>query len=293
MSPVQIIDTFPTFLSFWSTVSDSAIDEQIELWYSEYMASWPELRQKQIDDYAKEGVDWHQIAKEMVFPYLDNRLPAMKGAHAGLLDLCAPIFDLARERLQFDADIVIVIYVGLGCGAGWVTNYAGKPAILFGLENLVECHYETQPALTGLIAHEIGHVAHFNWRAKNELAHGAGPWWQLYIEGFAQRCEHVILGQDLWHMKVMSPDEKWLGWCQENKAWLAAEYLRTVEEDKPVSSFFGSWYDIRNRKQTGYYLSHEIIRELESSLPYNQMALLDEPDYGMRTVLDQLAISEE
>ena len=292
MCAVQIIDTFPAFLSFWSAVAGREIDQQIDRWYSEYMVNWPELRQKQIDDYASQDIQWFQIAKEMIFPYLNERLPAMKEAHTGLLESCSLLLDLAQERLDFEADIIFVIYVGLGNGAGWVTHYAGKPAILFGLENIAECRYETQPALSGLVAHEMGHAAHLHWRAKNQLPNGAGPWWQLYIEGFAQLCEHVILDQNLWHMKVTSSDENWLSWCQENKAWLAAEYLRTVAEGKAVNSFFGSWYDIHNRKQTGYYLGHEVIRKLQRNMPLTQIALKDEYDFGMRSVLEQFVVSK-
>jgi hypothetical protein len=293
MSAVQIIDTFPAYLSFWSEVANREIDHQIEQWYSEYMVIWPELRQKQIDDYADQDIQWFQIAKEMVFPYLNDRLPAMKEAHAGLVESCSSLLDLAQERVEFDADILFVIYVGLGNGAGWVTPYAGKPAILYGLENIAECRYETQPTLSGLIAHELGHISHFHWRAENGLTNGAGPWWQLYAESFAQRCEHEILDQDLWHMKATRSDKNWLSWCKENKAFLAREYLHAIGEGKPVNSFFGSWYDIHNRKETGYYLGHEIIKELQKNIPFNQIALIDKPDFGMRLVLEQFAVGKE
>jgi len=293
MSAVQIIDTFPAYLSFWSEVANREIDHQIEQWYSEYMVIWPELRQKQIDDYADQDIQWFQIAKEMVLPYLNDRLPAMKEAHAGLVESCSSLLDLAQERVEFDADLLFVIYVGLGNGAGWVTAYAGKPAILFGLENIAECQYETQPTLSGLIAHELGHISHFHWRAENGLTNGAGPWWQLYTEGFAQRCEHEILDQDLWHMKATRSDKNWLSWCKENKAFLAREYLHAIGEGKPVNSFFGSWYDIHNRKETGYYLGHEIIKELQKNIPFNQIALIDKPDFGMRLVLEQFAVGKE
>ena len=228
MSAIQIIDTFPTFLSFWPAAAGKEIDQQIERWHADYISKWPELSQKVIKDYDDQDMQWLQIAKDMVLPYLNERLQAMKVAHEGLLESYPALLDLAQARLGVDADIIFVIYVGLDNGAGWVTTFAGKPAILFGLENIAECEYETQPRLSGLIAHELGHVAYSHWRAEHGLSNGAGPWWQLYIEGFAQRCEYIILGQDLRHMKISGSDERWLSWCQENKAWLAAEYLRAV-----------------------------------------------------------------
>ncbi len=292
MAAIQMIDTFPAFLLFWSEVTGKDFEQQIDRWSSEYLVNWLELKQKTTDDYANQDMDWFTVARERVFPYLNERLPAMKVAHAGLLESYSGLLSLAQERLGFDSDIIFVIYVGLGNGAGWVTDYAGKPAILFGLENIAECHFETQPTLNGLIAHELGHVAHFHWRAEHGLSYGTGPWWQLYTEGFAQRCEHIILGQDLWHMKISSSDDRWLSWCQENKAWLAAEYLLAVTSGKAINSFFGSWYDIRGRKETGYYLGHEVIREMERNIPLTQIALLDNHDYGMRSILEQFAVIE-
>ena len=87
MPAVQIIDTFPAYLSFWSAVLDREIEQQIECWRSEYMALWPEPRQKLFDDYAGEGLHWIQIAKEKVISYLQARLPAMKGAHTDLMKI--------------------------------------------------------------------------------------------------------------------------------------------------------------------------------------------------------------
>ena len=118
MGSVQIIDTFPAFLDYWSSADGLDRDRQIDLWSSDYMARWPELRRKQINDYLDQGIDWQQIALEQVFPFINERLPAMKVAHTGLLENLSDLFDLARERLEFDVDLVAVIYVGLGNGAG-------------------------------------------------------------------------------------------------------------------------------------------------------------------------------
>ena len=56
-----------------------------------------------------------------------------------------------------------------------------------------------------------------DWRQRRGLANGSGPWWQLYSEGFAQRCEHLILEYDSWHMARRT--EGWQDWCQTNEGW--------------------------------------------------------------------------
>lgn len=288
MSMCTLIDTFPAFLTYWAEAGHKSLDDQIEDWATGYMAQWPELLAKQIEDYATQGLDWRQIAREKVFPYLDERLAAMQEAHGNLLELCVPIYSRAQHALAFDACAVFVIYVGIGCGAGWVTPFAGSPAILFGLENIAECGWSAPETIAGLIAHETGHLVHHHWRAQERKSIGSGPWWQLYEEGFAQRCEALILGWDSWHQATQKDSDDWLDWCQRNKGWLAAEFLRAVETGGPVSQFFGSWFEICGKSQTGYFLGHEVIVELEKRLSLEEIALLDSAEAWARPVLKQM-----
>lgn len=44
----------------------------------------------------------------------------------------------ASKKIGLDFSITLVIYVGIGCGAGWATTYNRQPAILLGLENIAE-----------------------------------------------------------------------------------------------------------------------------------------------------------
>jgi len=289
MSSCQIIDAFPAFLSFWASIRGEPIDVQISAWATEYMSQWPDLLNMQRDDYASQDVDWREIARDKVFPFLDERLPVMRVAHQHLLASCASTYARAEQVLRFQSDVVFVIYVGIGCGAGWVEPFRGSPAVLFGLENIAECGWSEPPALTGLVAHEVGHLAHDHWRAAHGRERGAGPWWQLYSEGFAQRCEHVILGQDTWHEAGGVNDADWLNWCHEHKSWLAAEFLWTVDAREPVRPFFGSWFDLRGRRQCGYFLGHELIRDMEATADLREIALLDNVEQRFRRMLRELA----
>ncbi len=287
MSKCNIVDAFPQFLDFWKAVRHQPMDAQIDRWASEYMSQWPELLEKQVDDYSSEGEDWRQVAREKVFPFLDQRLLAMQAARDNLLASCASLYAQAQAVLGFESDISFVIYVGIGCGAGWVATYNGTPAVLFGLENVAECGWSYPPALTGMVAHEIGHIVHFHWRAERGLPDGTGPWWQLYTEGFAQHCEHLIHGKDTWHMTSGSCSG-WLSWCHGHRRWLAAEFLRAVDAGESVRPFFGSWYDIQGRKQCGYFLGHELIEQLQASMSIKEIALLSESDPRLRRGLEEL-----
>ena len=284
---IKIIDTFPEFLTWWESAQRQSVDGQVKSWAAEYMSSWRELLSLQIADYEAQGVDWHQIARERIFPHLGARLTAMYKARQGLLEWIKPVYERAQQVLNFRSEAIFIIYVGIGCGAGWTTKYAGLPAILFGLENIAECGWSESPAIRGLIAHEIGHLAHFYWREQNGRAVGTGHWWQLYAEGFAQICESLILGMPSWHQA--HGDKEWLEWCQSHISWLATTFLETVDNNAPVSRFFGSWYTLHGKSQTGYFLGYRAVKVLLEQIGLRKLALIENVETYLRPVLEQIA----
>jgi hypothetical protein len=287
MSNYRLVDTFGEFLAYWDTCSHLPLDDVIDAWYKVYMAGYPVLLRKQQDCYAEDGENWREVARQYVSPHLADRLPAMSVAHHNLTTLSEPVWKLAQAALEIDFPITFVIYVGIGCGAGWATEYQGEPAVLLGLENIAEEGWQDQVILEGLLAHEIGHLTHFHLRKKYGLPVGDGSWWQLYSEGFAQRCEQLVCGSDSWHMA--SQVGGWLSWCQENQAWLANEFLRRVDSGETIRPFFGSWYQLRGYKQTGYYLGAALLSKLEFDSDFRAAALLADVDAEMRTVLQDMA----
>lgn len=281
----EIIDTFPSFLAYWSDARAASLDAQIDGWASEYMSQWPDLLSKQIDDYASQDVDWRKIARDKVFPFLDSRLSEMEAAHSYLLEACPSIHSDVRSALDYYDEVLFVIYVGIGCGAGWATTFRDRRAILFGLENIAECGWSDPEAIEGLVVHELGHIIHQEWRAQSGRELGSGPWWQLYEEGFAQRIEYTISGK--WHQSTA--DDDWLDWCTQHLNRIARRFLQTVSEEGSVKDFFGSWYQIDGRRQTGYFLGHEVIRALENDLTLNDIASLDDIERHLRPIVERIA----
>lgn len=191
----KIVDTFPSFLSYWGKAQNLSVDEQIQLWKSEYLAPYPELLQKQIQDYADNGDDWHQVAKTKVVPFWQERLPAMAQAHDNLMKVCQPIYEQAQEKLGYSQELIFVIYVGIALGAGWATTYHGNEAVLCGLENIAELGWQDEITLKRLMSHEIGHLWHLGLCDKAGYTNREGPWWRLYMEGIANRCEDILTGE--------------------------------------------------------------------------------------------------
>lgn len=284
-----IIDTFSDFQTYWRENKSEPIDKQIDGWKTAYMVQWPELLRKQIDDYESDGFDWRDIARDHVFPELGQRLPDMRVAYGNLLEVLTPTLTRAVEMLEYSGKLVVVIYVGIGLGAGWATKYSGEPAVLLGLENIAECGWIEKPSLIGLIAHEVGHVVHFAQREAAEMSNGSGPWWQLYSEGIAMRSEHLIMGADSWHMREREGGDDWLDWCRTNRALLAAEFLKAVDSEDSIRPFFGSWFDFRGYRQTGYFLGHELVQLLEKNLSSGELTLLRDDDPRLRDGLENLA----
>lgn len=273
MNACEVIDTFPSFLACWETACTLPLEDVIDRWQHEYLEPWPELFAKQRDDYVAQGVDWRAVARERVFPFLAERLPAMQTAHAALLQVAPDIYARARERVGLECSVRFVIHVGNGNGAGWVTPFGDVPAVLFGLENLAECGWIDSETLAGLTAHELGHVLHYEWRRQGRLETPAdGPWWfQLYEEGFAQYAEDLIVGDDSWHE---AGDDEWTAWCRANQSRLARMFLDDVDRGEDIRRFFGSWFDIEGRSQCGYFLGHAMVRDWAAAQALREVACL-------------------
>jgi hypothetical protein len=281
---LEIVDTFPAFLDYWEKSQGLHLDVQIDRWANDYLSSWPDLLALQNEDYHKQCIDWREIACQKIFPTLGERLPAMQAAHANLLAASELIYQKTLQMLGVNIDALFVIHVGIGCGAGWVTKFNGRPAILFGLENIAESGWHEPEAISGLIAHELGHLVHYAWRERQGRVNGSGPWWQLYEEGFAQYCESLLLESPTWHQ--MQSDEDWLRWCQDNRGWLAAEFIRRVDLGEAVTAFFGSWFDLGGKQETGYFLGCEAVQYLAGEFTLQEIAQLADPAVVLRPMVE-------
>jgi hypothetical protein len=281
----MLIDTFPAFTSYWNAARHDSIEEQIRGWRDIYMAAWPELFAKVEEDYRSQGLDWRDIARERIFPYIGTRMGDMVTAHDNLLLLCEPVVQRAKRILDFECPVSCVIYVGIGCGAGWATSYEGSPAVLLGLENIAEENWIDPDILESLLSHEVSHLVYHHWRKLAGQVSEDDPWGQLMDEGFAQYCESCLIKPGQFHENNDTQKEDWLGWCSSHIRWLAAEFLRATECNEPVSKFFGSWFDIEGQSQTGYFLGQQVILGLaDQGLSMKEIALLNPKEAGKKAL---------
>ncbi len=123
MKKWNVFDTFDDFEEIWSLMENEDIENQIEIWKTKYMEKWPDLLKMQIESYQNDGEDWKKIAKEHVFPKLNDSVRHMKSVKSELkkaIDFVAP---RALQKFELDFPLNFVIYVGIGVGAGWATEF--------------------------------------------------------------------------------------------------------------------------------------------------------------------------
>ena len=175
--------------------------------------------------------------------------------------------------------------MGIGCGAGWVTTLRGEQAVLFGLEMAAECGWTETDSIRGLIAHEIGHAVHGNLRDDFELSGGTGPFWRLYIEGFADTCEKELTRSGSFHEGAGLNPPDWQKWCEEHRGTLAGRFLEEASAGDDCREFFGSWYDIQGYRQCGYWLGHQVLQQLTARNSLRDLALVEDVNMVVTDVL--------
>ena len=211
--------------------------------------------------------------KKDVLPVLESALNADK------IDFVSKNFQLVVDTINanlsklFDTepDINIVLYLGLCNGAGWATTLDGKNAVLLGIEKIIELNWGDETNMRALLLHEIGHL----WHKLNgklyipDFTKRRKAIQQLYQEGVAMVCEHILCGDnDFWHQDKNG----WLDWCSKNETEIKKEYLRRLDSNESVQDFFGDWCSYNGYSDVGYYLGCRFVEYLMKSHSLKEIA---------------------
>ncbi|MBP3636129.1 MAG: hypothetical protein J6K13_01045 [Clostridia bacterium] len=174
---------------------------------------------------------------------------------------------------EMDVDATVVLYLGLCNAAGWATELDGKPAVLLGLEKIVELDWCDEASMAALIDHELGHLWHFQHRSTPAFRNAA--LWQLYTEGMAMFFEQQLAGNEHYFHQNKNG---WLAWCEANRDALFAEYRRRVDAGESVQDFFGDWCSYQGHSDVGYYLGSVLVWQLAQQHTGAELAELTEQD---------------
>ncbi|MBE5803264.1 MAG: hypothetical protein E7316_01960 [Clostridiales bacterium] len=235
----------------------------LDAWRAYAASISPELPEKCLQD-----------AAEYDFPTQVAPVLAALAAEPAKAHQAHAAFLRHMERIpSLDVDATVVLYLGLCNAAGWATELDGRPAVLLGLEKIVELNWCDDASMTALIDHELGHLWHFQHRSAPEFANAA--LWQLYTEGMAMLFEQRLAGDKRYFHQNKNG---WLPWCEANRDSLFAEYRRRVMAGESVQDFFGDWCSYQGHSDVGYYLGSVLMWQLAQRFAPAELANLTERD---------------
>ena len=250
---LQVIDTYGEIQKLLETGS---VDRDA---YWKYAAGISETLPKMVEEDIR-GYDFeNQVLPVLQYFYAHRDLA--KTAHNSFLQAVEGLEEKCRRVGYGTLDSTVVLYMGLCCAAGWATELDGRPAVLLGIEKIVELNWVDEASMIGLVYHELGH----NWHNQNRRMQSRvesprqKALWQLYTEGVAMYYEQLLCGDGRFFHQDR---DGWLDWCEENERRLAKEYLRRVESGESVQDFFGDWCNFEGRSDVGYYLGARVIHRI-------------------------------
>ncbi len=249
----------------------------IEKWKSYMDASVPgakELCLKDMRETVSAGCSWQ-----------DDFLPVLNAAAqdtdkrgraiASFRRVTEGLEERIRRRFHKDLDVDLILYLGLCSGAGWVTDINGRPAVLLGIEKIMELNWCDTDAMTGLIIHELGHVYQAQYGVlRRELDSPQESFlWQLFTEGIAMVFEQETLGDPgYFHQDIHG----WKSWCDEHAESIRRSFCRDLGSmTRENQRYFGDWVSYEGHGDTGYYLGARFVRFLLNSDSFDRIICYD------------------
>lgn len=227
-----------------------------------------------LEECLKAGLSWENDYLPMLDSAYEN---AEVRAHAlaSFQILTENLNDRIRCVFGRELDADLVLYLGLGSGAGWVTELGGRTTVLFGIEKIVELGWEGEKAMTGLIYHELGHVYQRQYGVlEREFSENADSFlWQLFTEGVAMVFEQMIAGgKDYFHQY----DDEWKTWCDANLRRIANDFNSELDTmTLATQRWFGDWVEYDGHGDTGYFLGARFVQRIMKTHPFDELINFD------------------
>lgn len=201
--------------------------------------------------------------------------PALEELHQSFTAVTEGLNAAVLARFGRELDIDVVLYLGLGNGAGWVTRMNGADTVLLGVEKILKLNWQTVDGMVGLIYHELGHAYHrqhgaFDQRSDDPERRFV---WQLFTEGIAMYFEQALVGDFAYFHQDQSG---WKAWCDGHFRQILTDFDRDLPTMTRMNQrYFGDWADYHGHGDVGYYLGARWVQRLAEECGFDQLIRLN------------------
>ena len=269
---MEIIDTYTQALSSYDESGFSFVR-----WKKYIDSELPELFPKLAED-VKSVLSTERVSADEYLSVLNGlakNKERLEAAHDAFVEITKGLDKTVSERFGKSLDVVVVFYLGLCNGAGWVTEYRGKTAILLGMEKIVELNWCGVSDMYALICHELGHVYQKQYGTLTRTFDNSADsfLWQLFTEGAAMCFEQIIADDpEFYHQDKNG----WKAWCDEHFGQIRADFARDLATMTFADQrYFGDWVDYHGRGDVGYYLGCRFVREMLKRYEFDEVICFD------------------
>ncbi len=269
---MKIIDTYSSALTSYNSSGFS-----FDRWKKYIDAALPGLFQTLVAD-AKNAQCNEEFSDKYYLSVLDHVIqdPQQREfAHNSFLQATEDLERIIYERFGKSLDVSIVFYLGLCNGAGWVTEYCGKAAILLGMEKILELDWCNINDMRGLIYHELGHVYQKQYGTfKCEFDKNEDMFlWQLFTEGIAMCFEQIIVDDPTFYHQDKNG---WKSWCDDHFEQIRSDFTKDLKTMSFADQrYFGDWVNYNGHGDVGYYLGCRFVRYILSDYDFDEIICFD------------------
>ena len=252
------------------------IDNQFsfEKWFQYIDSINPDLKQLCFDDYNEVIKSGEYTFEKDYLPILNNVLKDLNLRNKMIESFESTtknIEETIYNKLGRSVDVVVLLYVGLGNGAGWVTNVGKDTYCLLGAEKIMELNWCDKASMYGLIYHELGHVYQEQYGIlERDFDNNRHKYlWQLFTEGIAMYFEQLLVGDfQYYHQDICG----WKNWCDNNLDQIKLDFTNDLDNMTFENQrYFGDWVKYKDHSDVGYYLGTKFIHYICKEYNFNDI----------------------
>ena len=192
-------------------------------------------------------------------------------AHASFRAVTRELDRAVQDRFGKSLDVDLVFYLGLCNGAGWVTEYRGRKAVLLGIEKIMELSWCGPDEMRGLIYHELGHIYQGQYGVLDRTFERDEDafLWQLFTEGIAMYFEQALVGDfDYYHQDR----DGWKEWCDRHFQQIKTDFAGDLKSMTFAGQrYFGDWVSYHGHSDVGYYLGCRFVHSIRSMYEFDEL----------------------